>query len=80
MNLGYHEELYQKTKRRIVLAYMFLAFPSLAYSAFLGFFFLEEELTSLSSIGMAIIGLVIPCCSIISPPVMGICNKDLKNT
>ena len=71
--LGDEEELYQKTKRRIILAYIFLVFPSLTYSVCLGHFFLADELPSLGSIGMGVGGFIAPCCIIFSPVLMGKC-------
>ena len=69
--LGDQDEHYQKTKRRIVFAYITLAFPSVMYSVFLGFFFVADELTTLGSVGLGIVGFLAPCCLLFSPPVMG---------
>ena len=76
--LGNQEKLYHKTKRTIILTYMYLAFPSLTFSVMMGFFFLVDEMTTIASIGHGIISFIIPCGLVFSPPVMSNSKNLLK--
>ena len=68
--LGDHKELYERVRRRIILAYVFLLFPSITYGL-MYMFFLADELTDFGSISMGIVGFKAVFCTFFSPPVMG---------
>ena len=55
----------------MILAYMFLLFPSITYGVMYGCFFLAEELTDFGSISMGVVGFVAGFCTLFNPPVMG---------
>ena len=65
----------------MILAYVFLLFPSITYGV-MYVFFLADELTDFGSISMGIVGFKAVFCTFFSPPVMGkfeYCSIILSN-